>query len=239
MPITHLGYAAYRDAQGNLAGYMIDEMRELARRSGCVIEAADYPVERIRVMSTKGQVSVKGFTSLDGPVAPPMYWVPTLQQDVRLLVRRDRAPADPSFDAAMRAPGLVIGVVRGLYYGDAFDALFDALPEARKDISATMDDLLRKLAAGRIDASPLLPVEYVKWLRDQHLEHQFISLPFSRDGTLTTGWKFFSPPIAPGDLKLLIRAAESMRDDGTDLKLIMHYLGPDEARTTVRIAPPR
>lgn len=239
MPITHLGYAAYRDTRGHLVGYMIDEMRELARRSGCDIKAVDYPVERIRMMTTKGQVSIFGFTSLDSPVAPPMHWVPTLQQDVRLLVRRDRAPADPTFERALRSPELVIGIVRGLYYGDAFDAVFDGLPQNRRDVSATMDELLRKLAADRIGAAPLLPVEYVKWLREQQLENAFLSLPFPRDGTLTTGWKFFSPPIEKNDLTLLIRAAESMRDDGSDLKRIMRYLGPAEVSTSVRTAPPR
>lgn len=239
MPVALLGYVTYRNTEGALAGYAIEQMQALAHRSGCSITAVEYPAERMRMMARKGLVAMMAFTGEPPPQAG-RYWVRSLPPENRmhLLVRASLVTGQASVEAVLNRPDIMVGVVRGLNYGPQIDALLASLPAARRDVSATLEDLARKFAAGRIQATVGFPIVYLHWVDRYRLRGAVVSIPIPGATDPGGGWSFWSPPIAPADLPRLKAAAEAMEADGTNARLMARYLHGRAAPHTPPPAPP-
>lgn len=234
--VVGLGYATFRDEGGQLAGYAIDQLRELARRSGCKLVATEYPGQRARILARQGQLAMMPFSGKPPQQAPDHLWIGMTRIRMDLVLNKAVVSEGTSLSAVLANPGVTIGLVRGLNYGPDVEALLASLPADRIDRSDSMDALVRKFAAGRIGATPGFSIIYRQWANEARLGDRVWVIPIQTAAPMPGGWTFWTSQVAPDDLKLLANTLRAIRDDGTDQKLLARYIGARDAAASTHPA---
>lgn len=227
--VVSLGYATFYDEGGQLAGYAIDQIRELERRSGCKLIVTAYPGQRAKVLAQHGLVAMMPFSGKPPKVEPDRLWIGMTRIRMDLVLNKAVVGEGASLNAVLANPEVTVGLVRGLNYGPDIDALLAPLPANRIDISDSIDALVRKFAAGRVGATPGFSIIYRQWANDARLNDRIWVIPIHTAAPMPGGWTFWTSNIAPEDVKLLTGALRARRDDGTDQKLLARYVGSRDA----------
>lgn len=229
VPFPIYGEVLVRDRAGRLGGFAFDLVTELARRSGCTLKVEDVPAARLQAMRRRGEVGLLPF-SAERPAAPGYRFIPTDRVVHDMLVNVQRAQQPLSAEAIIADRRLVFGRVRGIQYGAEIDALFSRLGPERVDESNSIDDLLRKLAAGRIDAALQSPMVYHRKLAALPGGARIKVLDYDGAPPQVMGWTMLSPPLDPADAQLIARTIQGMYEDGTTTRILARYIGDAGAK---------
>ncbi len=229
VPVALLGDVAHRGSEGSVEGYVPELVAELARRSGCNLQVDEVPAARISAMRQHGDVAILAY-SVQKPPAPGYVFIPTEQFVHDLLVSTTHVTAPVSVKSVLADPRLVFGRVRGMNYGPEIEALLAGLGPGRVDESSSIDDLYRKLVAGRVDAVFQFPLVYRGKLAALGASHRVTVLPFDGAAPQIGGWAFYAPPLDADDAEALVRAVRAMRDDGTTTRILARFVGETAAR---------
>nr|WP_242533326.1 transporter substrate-binding domain-containing protein [Niveibacterium umoris] len=229
LPFPLYGEVLVREADGRLSGYAYDLVAELARRSQCSLSVTDVPAARLQAMRKQGEIALLPFSAERAP-APGYRFIATDSVVHDMLVNVQRAPQPLTVDAVIADKRLVFGRVRGIQYGAEIDALFNQLGPTRVDESSSIDDLLRKLAAGRIDAALQSPLAYHRKLNALKSMARIEVLEYAGAPPQVVGWTLLSPPLDPQDAQLLGRSIQGMYEDGTTTKILARYIGEAKAK---------
>ncbi|MBV8465065.1 MAG: transporter substrate-binding domain-containing protein [Burkholderiales bacterium] len=226
---TNLGYNAFHDEEGRLVGISVDLFAELGRRTGCRITLEEMPPARIEAMARLGHIAILAIASQrfrEGRI-----YVPLIAATTDMVIRREVGAS--SVAAARDNKRVTFGRIDGLTYGKWGDAFFAALDPSRIDPSVSPDVLYRKLAAGRIDATFGFSILYQQDLDRYHLREAVQTIPVTDaprtlGGVVLTPWQF-----DPDDLRKLQAALLGIRDDGTFMRILTHWVGAETARDQV------
>ncbi|GAA5178566.1 hypothetical protein GCM10025771_18020 [Niveibacterium umoris] len=227
--IAALGYVAFLNERGEPAGYAVDQIRELERRTGCTFEVEILPGERLRRLGQLHQLAATPFTGKPPNDDAGRTWIGLSTNSMDLVVRADLAPSEADLQKILNDPGLVVGTVRGLNYGPAVQAMLDQLPASRRDVSDDESALARKFVAGRINATPGFALVYRRWLDREGLADATVAVPIASAGRIPGGWTLWRPPLTDADQQRITSALRAMRDDGTEERLLARYIGRTQA----------
>lgn len=212
-----------------------DMLDELARRTGCRFETTPLPRARAYMWLRGGQIDLL-MSSVATPERSEHAWfLPYIQQKFVTILRADVAPEKTTRDAFLADPSLRLGVVRGLYHGAAYEE-WDALllQAGRLHYGPNLQTLFRMLKQDRFHALYAVPLQYRKELQD-HAMHGSIRI---------VDWFPAAPPVV-GNMGLSKRhfsaeeaakwraQVQALKADGTLRRILLKYIPPDEARSTV------
>lgn len=229
VPVALIGDVARRASDNSVEGYVPDLVAELARRSGCDLKIEEVPAARISAMRQHGEVAILAY-STQRPSAPGYAFIPTERFAHDLLVNTAHVASPPTVKSVLADSRLVFGRVRGMNYGPEIEALLAQLGPSRVDESSSIDDLYRKLVAGRVDAAFQFPLVYRGKLAALSAEHRVAVLPFDGAAPQVGGWAFHTPPMDGDDAERLATAVRMMRDDGTTTRILARFVGDAAAR---------
>ncbi len=229
VPVALIGDVAQRASDNSIQGYVPDLVAELARRSGCELKIEEVPAARIRAMRLRGEVAILAY-STQRPSAPGYVFIPTERFAHDLLVNTAHAASPLTVQSVIADARMVFGRVRGMNYGPEIEALLAKLGSICVDESSSIDDLYRKLVAGRVDAAFQFPLVYRGKLAALGAEHRVAVLPFDGAAPQVGGWAFHTPPMDRDDAERLAAAVRMMRDDGTITRILARYIGDAAAR---------
>lgn len=217
-------YSFVRD--GKAAGIDVDMLHAAAKRLGLEVEVIPLPWKRVLALLEAGEL----------PLAMPLFKTPQREafalftgpvhlSQTGLFVRKGNEFA---FESVDDLTGKRIGLSRGFVLQDDLDLAIRAKKVTAEEVG-TIDQNLRKLAAGRIDAfaGNVVSTRYV--LRDSPLGAQLTILPrllhASRPAFLTISRNAPLPNRArlAEDLRT---ALDALHRDGTYAKIVESYLKP-------------
>ncbi len=203
---------------------------ELARRSGCKIAISVLPRARIWQLIESGALdfSLSGITNAERERFASFAWY--VSNKYYLLVRKDAGLEKRTDFEKSRA--LQLGVIRSFRYSNSANEFVDRLnAENRVVQSSGLAPLYQLLLANRIQAMIIEPFDY-----------PVIEASSIRD--VTEIMEFGDPPVPHGLImsKASLPAAEltkwrnlveSMRADGTMLRIFGKYFKPELAKSMV------
>jgi polar amino acid transport system substrate-binding protein len=226
-----LSYPGYyqRAADGTASGMDVDIADELTTRSGCSFSKSGTNVARL----WPGMMA--GLSDLSTGTA----FLPERQQDVdylwlvrgRSMVMMPKAQAEktPTREAFEADPKLKLGVLRGAHRGTQAKAWVEMLrAQGRISESADMPSLVRAYEAGRVAAVLMLPGAMQR--RDPGWLAQHPLLDWLPQDRITAGWTVSRRNVDAATRRRLLAAADSMRSDGTLLRMLRRNLGDAVAR---------
>lgn len=208
-------------------------VQELARRSGCAIDARlvvrDQTWNRLR--DGQADMTVNGIRS--DARAEFAWFVPYVRVYHEVLLGKGAPPALRSLADFEAAPGLAFGVVRGYRHNPFYDSLLAKWRSAGR-VREYPDEaaLIAALRRGEVAAMLSYPATY----------HYYLSKEQVRREVRVASW---NPAFDYVTLNLVIskkmmghaeaqqwqELLRTMRQDGTLLRIFQHYLDAQEART--------
>ncbi len=131
-------------------GSHIDIMQTLAKRLGVRLRLQECPTVRCLRMLEEGSVDVSmGFAREPSREAYLYFLQPPYASPTRTLFYLRKNDLRPLSNLS-ELKQLRVGLVRGVFYTDALDAI----PESQRELAPDMESNFRKLIAGRIDVVP-------------------------------------------------------------------------------------
>lgn len=215
----------YQDAHGQMQGYAVQVLNEMAKRAQCKLSYVQRPWKRTLNELATGDVDLametlktperEQFALFSGPYSPTVIQLYHNTNSARAWNIRTVADLE-------RYPGVRIGVARGDSFGSEIDQwLAQSHPGIVVDVAPTMQANLQKLAYGRIDlafASSLSAIAVIKSLRLNTIS------PLAVGWTIEDAHFAFSKiSVSDGDFQRMNQALESMRKDGKLAELVRLY----------------
>lgn len=205
---------------------------ELQRRSGCHFRAQVMARARIWADLASGQLDMS-VSGIQTPQRDEFAWFAHyLSMKNYAILRADRAARLRQGEAFIATPRLRFGVVRAFRHGEAQDRWLDQLREQdRVEESTDAETLFRKLKAGRIDGLFSQPPVFRKALADLGMSADFVAVDWTPEergvphGLILAKSRFDA--VAAEAWRDLI---ETLRADGTLLRIYRNYLPTDEAK---------
>lgn len=215
----------YQDAQGQMQGYAVQVLNEMAQRAQCKLNYVQRPWKRTLIELATGDIDVamealktperEQSSNFSGPYSPTVV---ELYHNTRFpRVWNIRTLADLE-----QYQGTRIGVSRGDSFGPEIDQwLAQTHRGILIDVAPTMHANLQKLAYGRIDlvfASSLSAMAAIQSLRLNTIS------PLAVSWTIEDAHFAFSKiSVSHEDFQRMNQALESMRKDGKLSELIRQY----------------
>ena len=204
-----------------------DIAEEMTHRSHCHIVLTVLPRARIWQLIESGALdfTLSGITNPERDKFAAFAWY--VSNKYYLLVRRD---ADVRSVAEFRRKrGLRIGLIRSFRYGDHANELVDALSsEERITYAGSLDPLYTILLDDDIQAMIIEPFDFPV-IAGAQLKAQTAILEFA-DPPVPHGLVMSRKSLAPAQLQAWHDIIQSMRADGTMLRIFEKYFPADLAR---------
>jgi polar amino acid transport system substrate-binding protein len=200
---------------------------EMARRSGCHLSLTVLPRARIWQLIESGalDLTLSGISTAERDRFAAFAWY--VSNKYYLLVRRD---ADVhSVGEFRRKRGLRVGLIRSFRYGEQANAFVDAVEaDERITYAGSLEPLYTILLEDGIQAMIIEPFDFPVIARAQ-LKAQTSILEFG-DAPVPHGLVMSRKSLPPAQLVAWRELIQSMRTDGTILRIFERYFPADLAR---------
>ena len=204
-----------------------DIAEEMTRRSRCHITLTVLPRARIWQLIETGALdfTLSGISNPQRDKFAAYAWYVSNKYD--LLVRRDAEVRSVSEFRRKRA--MRLGLIRSFRYGDRANELVDALEsEERVTYAGSLEPLYTILLDDDIQAMIIEPFDFPV-IAGAQLKAQTQSLEFG-DAPVPHGLVMSRRSLAPAQLQAWGDVIQSMRADGTMLRIFEKYFPADLAR---------
>ncbi|MES2105519.1 MAG: transporter substrate-binding domain-containing protein [Pseudomonadota bacterium] len=226
------GSLYFKNDNGEYTGIDKDVMAELAKRTACKLNI--FLDSRVRTWTALADGTLDMTVSALATPEREVFaqFVPYIQNNRNYLIVKNELPTHArSLAGFADSKSLKLGVVRGFKHGASLDPWIDGLRAAGRVFEeADLEALARLLALGRIDGFFTQPVVWEPLLRRNHLENKVSKLDVAPMDSANLGLAFSRKRVAAEDIKLIQRAIEAMRADGTLAAIYARYLDPATAR---------
>lgn len=228
------GSVYYRTASGNFAGIDKDVVDEVARRTGCRLE--EYLDSRARTWTHLADgsldMTVSGVQNEERERLA--YFATYLKTRNYLLTVSKESQHVQSLRAFTDNPSLRLAIVKLFRHGEPFDNWIEDLKRLnRVDEYADPDTVAKVVSVGRADAFLSQPLVWTPLLEKHHLQNRVRVLDVAPNKNVRAGLVLSRKRIAPEHAKLMQVSVESMREDGTLLKILQRHIGADLAARSV------
>lgn len=203
-------------------GFMIEIAQQALAKGGHTVDYALMPWERALYSAQKGQIDcVVGAYKSD---APDLLFPENSQgiDTVAAYVKKGSAWRYSTLDALK---SIKLGAISGYGYGDTIDAYIEKNPQSvQLTVGDTaLDQNIKKLAAGRIDALIESPAVFDTKLKELKLEGHF-----EQAGTLSDVENLYiaCSPVKESSktyVKLISEGTEALRQSGELAKILEKY----------------
>lgn len=205
-----------------LPGFMIEIAQQTLAKGGHTVDYALMPWERALYSAQKGQIDcVVGAYKSD---APDLLF-PENSQGVDTVAAYVKKGSPWRYSSIDALPSIKLGAISGYSYGDAIDAYVESHPQ---QVQLTVGDTaleqnMKKLAAGRIDALIESPSVFSAKLKELKMEGQF-----EQAGTLSDVENLYvaCSPVKESSkiyVKLISEGTEELRKSGELAKILEKY----------------
>lgn len=203
-----------------------DVADELIRRSGCHVEISLLPRSRIWKLLESGNLdfSLSGITNEERERFAAFAWY--FADKYSLIVRKDAAVQ--SLAEFEKRSDLKLGGILSFRYSDTINQLVDALDrEGRLIGSYDYDALYQNLRQGRTQAIIIEPFDYSDL--DKYQVGKLVRIMETNDQPTPHGLIMSRKTISPEQQERWREIINSMRRDGSMLKIFRKYFNRDEA----------
>ena len=220
----------FKDANGQYVGIDKDVVDEVGRRSGCQLEG--FLDSRAK---TWGHLEAGLLDMTVSALSSPqrlnfVQFSPYIRTRKVLFVRSPLGTPPISFDAFTKDDKLRLGVVRAFQHGAVFNDWVAAMKQqGRVDEYTDPESVVRAFAFGRVNAFIADPIDNNVLIQRHQLEGKVVTLEPPNQAAVLAGMAFSRKRVAEEDFQKMRLALESMRKDGTLLKIFQRYLPPDMA----------
>ncbi|PXX42770.1 substrate-binding periplasmic protein [Aquitalea magnusonii] len=204
-----------------------DVADELIRRSGCHVEISLLPRSRIWKLLETGNLdfSLSGITNEERERFAAFAWY--FADKYSLIVRKDAAVQNLA-DFQTRSD-LKLGGILSFRYSDTINQLVDALDHQGRLIgSYDYDTLYQNLRQGRTQAIIIEPFDYSDL--DKYQVSKLVHIMETNDQPTPHGLIMSRKTIAPEQQERWREIINSMRRDGSMLKIFRKYFSREEAQ---------
>ena len=212
------------------AGIDKDFADALAQRSGCTLQVSVLPRARIWQLIESGALdfSLSGITTEERDKFAAFAWY--FSNKYYLLVHKS-ANVQKLSDFENQ-PALKLGVIRSFRYGSSANRMVDRLVEAgRVSYASGLEPLYQVLALGRIQAMVIEPFD-IGDVQTSSIKDNTRILEFN-DPPVPHGLIMSKKSITPAEQQKWGAVVQSLRDDGTVLRIFQKYFPPALARDMV------
>jgi polar amino acid transport system substrate-binding protein len=212
------------------AGIDKDFADALAQRSGCNIQISLLPRARIWQLIESGALdfSLSGITTDERDKFAAFAWY--FSNKYYLLVHKT-ANVQQLSDFEDQ-PALKLGVIRSFRYGANANRMVDSLAEAgRVSYASDLEPLYQILALGRIQAMVIEPFD-IGDVQTSSIKNSTHILEFN-DPPVPHGLIMSKKSISAAEQQKWTAVVQSLRDDGTVLRIFQKYFPPALAREMV------
>ena len=206
-------------------------LKELSRRSGCTLDLAVLPRQRIWAELEAGSVDV-ATAVLPTPEREQLgYLVPYLRSRNLFLMRADKGRGIAKLSGFTGQPALRLGVVRGFRHEPDYDALIAQLrAQGRVVEAADVGENLRNLAKGAVDGVISQPLVYRAYLRQLGLADKLVVRDWIPKDQFAIGAMLFSKKaFTAQEAQRWAELIDQLRNDGTLLKINSRFLPAGDA----------
>ncbi len=221
------GYEEWRpyqftDPDGRPSGIDMDVVRAVAERTGCRVRFVLASLKRLHHDLRAGDVDVLFAYFKEERTTYGNYTRPYRDDTKALYVRRGLEGGVRDLQGFLEA-GHRLGVVRGVFYGDAARRLIDT-PAFKAQVERVVENSLnmKKILAGRLDGILVNPPLVADFLRANNatgrLERR--SLIYETQMHMV----FSKASVKPDVVARFDRAIKALRQDGTIDKIVARYL---------------
>ena len=220
----------FKDAGGQYVGIDKDVVDEMGRRSGCQLEG--FLDSRAK---TWGHLEAGLLDMTVSALSNPQrltfaQFSPYIRTRKVLFARAPSGIKSISFEAFTNDGKLRLGVVRAFQHGAVFNDWVSAMMLLGRVGEYTDPvSVVRAFGVGRIDAFIADPIDHNPLIQRHQLEDKVVTLEPPNQAAVLAGMAFSRKRVAEEDFQKMRLALESMRKDGTLLKIFQRYLPPDMA----------
>ncbi len=221
------GYEEWRpyqftDPDGRPSGIDMDVVRAVAERAGCRVRFVLASLKRLHHDLRAGDVDVLFAYFNEERTTYGNYTRPYRADTKALYVRRGLQGGVRDLQGFLKA-GHRLGVVRGVFYGDAAMRLIDT-PAFKAQVERVVDNTLnmKKVLAGRLDGILVNPPLVADYLRAHNATGRLAQrfLIYQTDIHML----FSKASVKPDVVARFDRAIEALRQDGSIDKIVARYL---------------
>jgi polar amino acid transport system substrate-binding protein len=212
----------------------------LQKRTGCDMDIVVLPRSRVWAEMKAGTLDVATAVIATPERESYAYILPYMQTRNVLLINKKVADRAHSMDELAQSE-LRLGAVRSFRHEPSYDALLDTR-RLRKLILEAVDvqENLRFLQRGMVDAVISQPIVYRAYLSDPQLRNDFVIRDWAPPQEVSVGGLMlarttFTEAQAIRWDKLL----ESLQKDGSQIKTFLPFMSSSEARDLVYTGPRR
>lgn len=224
--VPHVDYPPYSvfTSSGEIEGLTIDLTNAIMAEANCQANYIPLPWPRGLISLERGTIDVLPHLSKTQPREEFANFLgPMLIQRVKLIVREDTSLAINSLDDLKKLPEKV-GIERGFYYGEAFEAkrAVDSEFANKIQISTSFDTNERMLNAGRISGFFAYELNVIERLSNTDEYSSFKIHPF----TLREDKEYFGLSLASENAshhERFVKAFNSMKANGTISEILSRY----------------
>lgn len=229
--ISDLGFGAYLQ-DGQWQGMAPDLIAELARRSGCKLKLSPRPRARVLLEFEQGQLDIIT-SAMQAPERDRLgHFLPYAFAELDLVFVGDAPPR--TLDELRQRPDLKLGTVRGVRLGKLKGAVDRMFASRQAEYSPDFDNLVAKLAAGRLQAAIIPSVIHAKMRRDGVLPARAVTVDLVEGPPEVVGLYLNRANVATEDVQLLQRHVEAMRREGWVQASYARYVGEAEMKRLFR-----
>ncbi|MES2299136.1 MAG: transporter substrate-binding domain-containing protein [Pseudomonadota bacterium] len=232
--LSEQGYSAFQEG-GVLKGVAVDIMNDMARRSGCKIELIWMPRSRVQAEWMAGTIDLAPGSLPSAERAAKGVFLPYAYTQMELLLPKRVGGNFTSLADFAQHGTARLNLIRGVPYSPQAQARLDELTrDGRVQGVTDYSTVFAKIAVGRADGTLVTPIIYMKFLRDAHLEDQFIAFPVAELPPQMVGVYASRKTLNEQWLRSIAQALRAIVADQTVSSIYSHYVDP---ATTARLAP--
>ncbi|MBL8709155.1 MAG: transporter substrate-binding domain-containing protein [Rhodospirillaceae bacterium] len=213
------------------AGFTVDLLNELSRRSSCVFVLREIPRADVWRAMSSGEIDIVTASISTAERERHARFVRFLNIRNLMIGRIGTDPRIDSIDSFLTGRKGRIGVIDGFLYGSYFDfRLRSLLGDARIVATAAPDELFELLRRGEVDAILAPSVHYFHYLNEAERKSHFYVVDTSQAVPPTSGLAFSRRRFSAWQSDNWMRLIEAMLLDRSLLALAEQHLPP-------RVAP--
>ena len=229
--ISELGFGAFQQ-DGQWQGIAPDLIAELARRSGCKLKLAPRPRARVLLEFEQGQLDIVT-SAIQAPDRDRVgHFLPYAYAELDLIFIGEAPPR--TLEELHQRPEIKLGIVRGVRVGQMKEAVDAMLASRQAEYSPDFDNLVAKLAAGRLQAAIIPNVIHAKMRRDGQLPAKAVTIDLPEAQPEVIGLYLNRSSIPAEDVQQLQRSLEGMRREAWVQQMYTRYVGEAEMRRLFR-----
>jgi polar amino acid transport system substrate-binding protein len=222
----------YLDADSQPSGFDQAILQEVSRRLGCKLVIEVDSTVRILQRIQLGTADVAGHKIATAERQRAAWMVPYVYNRIHALVSR-RANVQ-GLAGFMADPRLILGVGRAFVHGPGYDRIVAALRAQNRVVEAAdIRELVHLFLAGRVQAVILPPMVYLHTIPSDVMAKEINLESWSDEPSPPPCLMLSKARMSIDMARRVADVLDSMRNDGTLLRMLTTYAGPATAQQIV------